>query len=138
MQGRFSGKKTDFSSKLEKSVFLPLGKSVRNEEKQRSGCPFFSPIFFGQAKTTLRVERCFSNGTKCQGAAAVKWGRPLGETKSINARRSRSKMKSPFRRNLNLPQKNKNRPLNETKAPTQDKATAKTSTKPLPKQKIYV
>ncbi|KGQ44157.1 hypothetical protein JP29_09360 [Gallibacterium anatis] len=50
MQGRFSGKKTDFSSKLEKSVFLPLGKSVRNEEKQAFRVPFLFPHFLWASK----------------------------------------------------------------------------------------
>ncbi|WP_210640347.1 hypothetical protein [Gallibacterium anatis] len=52
--------------------------------------------------------------TSMQGEAAVKWGRPLG-------------------RNPNLPQKNKIALWAKPKL-----ATAKTSTKPLPKQKIYV
>jgi len=77
-----------------------------------------------------------------QGEAAVKVGRPLVETQTchrkmkspfernqnINARRSRSKMGSTFGRNPNLPQKNKIALWSKPKL-----ATAKTSTKPLPK-----
>ncbi|OBW98738.1 hypothetical protein QV03_05730 [Gallibacterium anatis] len=51
MQGRFSGKKSvNFSSLLEKSVFLPLGKSDRNEEKQAFRVPFLFPHFLWASK----------------------------------------------------------------------------------------
>ncbi|MEH8249295.1 hypothetical protein P9057_03785 [Gallibacterium anatis] len=51
MQGRFSGKKSvNFSSLLEKSVFLPLGKSDRNEEKQAFRVPFLFPYFLWASK----------------------------------------------------------------------------------------
>ncbi|MFZ7159520.1 hypothetical protein ACLSZ7_11060, partial [Avibacterium gallinarum] len=77
MQGRFSGKKSvNFSSLLEKSVFLPPGKSDRNEEKQAFRVCFFCLLCFAQAKKSRS---------------------PFGRNQSINARRSRSKMKSPFR-----------------------------------------
>ncbi|OZN50020.1 hypothetical protein CF595_01440 [Gallibacterium anatis] len=50
-----------------KNLFFCRPENLTGMRKsKRSGCPFFSPIFFGQAKTTLRVERCFSNGTKCK------------------------------------------------------------------------
>ncbi|MFU2128474.1 hypothetical protein ACLQ85_10670, partial [Gallibacterium anatis] len=51
MQGRFSGKKSvNFSSLLEKSVFLPPGKSDRNEEKQAFRVPFLFPHFLWASK----------------------------------------------------------------------------------------
>ncbi|WP_039167302.1 hypothetical protein, partial [Gallibacterium anatis] len=68
---------------------------------KRSGCPFFSPIFFGQAKKmgspfgrnqSIDAKRSRSKmghplgETKAsmQGKAAVKWGRPLGRNQKPN------------------------------------------------------
>ncbi|MEH8044226.1 hypothetical protein, partial [Gallibacterium anatis] len=46
-----------------KILRLPL-REMKNSKL--SGVCFFCLLCFAQAKTTLRVERCFSNGTKCK------------------------------------------------------------------------
>ncbi|MEH8055496.1 hypothetical protein [Gallibacterium anatis] len=89
-----------------KNLFFCRPENLTGMRKsKRSGCPFFSPIFFGQAK---KMGSPFGRNQSINARhSRSKMGSPFGRNQNINARQSRNTIESPFGQNPNLPQENK-------------------------------
>ena len=92
-----------------KNLFFCRPENLTGMRKsKRSGCPFFSPFSLGKQRQPYGLNVALATARSARRSRS-KMGSPFGRNQNINARLSRSKMKSTVRSKPKLTKNNKGR-----------------------------